>query len=166
MCELSPTHRRDYRRGVANMVLGTITPGYLLYEGNHSLRLCWDINKDHSKLHDVPASLRAEGDWPRYGYSQRITGGTGYSAIGQLIRYVRDLPRLPMATWEYWASESIKLANERTLQILRSSDYADPKKTCCVLCGSLEFKQGIDWYSLDGKIGPCCKYLRCREDKA
>jgi hypothetical protein len=151
----------EYRIGVANLVLDTVAPGVLLYR-TKELRMCWDHRRQPPK-YDFPARLREGGDWPSFGYRQRSTGGTGFQALAQLIRYVRDLPRLPMVTWEYWASESVKLGTPRTVELLRSGGYSDPRKTCCVLCGDPDFKRGLDWWSLDGIVGPSCRFGECRE---
>ena len=150
---------RAYRLGIANLVADTFVPGVIFYEGEHGLRMSWD-NRRQPVRFDYAAMLRSDGSWPKYGYRQRPTGGTGFQGMAQLIRYIRDLPRLPMATWEYWAGKSVQLGTERTLEILRGSDYGNPEKTKCVLCGTLDFK-GLDWWSLDGITGPCCFGGRC-----
>lgn len=150
---------RDYRLGVANLVLDTFVPGVMMYEGEYGLRMSWDNRKQ--PRHDFAARLRSDGSWPLYGYNVRPSGGTAYQGIAQMIRYVRDLPRLPLLTWEYWSGDSVKLCTPRTLELLKSSDYS--KKTNCVLCGSSEWKRGLDWWSLDGKIGPCCSHGKCQE---
>jgi hypothetical protein len=107
---------------------------------------------------------RGQGDWPQFGYNQRPTGGTGMQALAQLIRYVRDLPRLPVATWEHWAGDTVKLCTQETVRLIVLSEYGDPRKTSCVLCGDSEFKHGIDWWSLDGVTGPSCLYGKCRTE--
>jgi hypothetical protein len=151
---------REYRIGVANLVLDVIAPGVLLYQGRE-LRMCWDIRKQPPK-YDFPARLRADGSWPAFGYRNRTTGGTGFQALAQLIRYVRDLSRLPIMTWEYWGSDTVKLGTPRVVELLKSSGYDDVDKTCCVFCGDVSFKRGLDWWSLDGVVGPCCRWGNCR----
>ena len=150
--------RKPFRIGHANLILESFV-SIRLYYGERELRMRWPPQ------HDFPARLRGDGTWPVYGYNQRPTGGTGMQALAQLIRYVRDLPRFPMKTWEYWASNAIALTNEKTLFLLRTSDYEDPQKTCCVLCGTNEYKKGLDWWSLDGVTGPCCFGGLCRNAK-
>lgn len=152
----------ETRLSVANEALETFEPAIHLYEGERELRMCWDF-RDPKPRHDFPARLRADGSWTQYGYKQRPTGGTGMQALAQLIRYVRDLPRLPLITWEYWAGERIALCNARTIEILAAGGYGDPEKTCCVLCGTRDFKRGLDWWSLDGVIGPSCYGGICRD---
>src|SRR5579871_4486412 len=144
---------------MCNLVLDSFVPGVMFYETD-ILRMCWGHIQGPDFRHDFPATLRGDGSWPRYGYKQRPTGGTGYQAIAQLIRYVRDLPRLPMETWEYWGSEKVNLCKPRTLELLKSCDYGDPAKTKCILCGLFPMKS-IDWWSLDGVTGPCCYGGRC-----
>ena len=145
---------------MTNLIVDTFVPGVIFYEGNSGLRMSWD-NRKQPPRHDFSAQLRSDGSWPRYGYHQRPTGGTGFQAMAQLIRYIRDLTRLPLATWEYWGGTTVQLCMPRTLELLRASDYGNKAKTCCVLCGSLEFNGGLDWWSLDGVIGPCCFGGRC-----
>lgn len=151
---------REFRIGIANKVLDVITPGIMLYQ-SRELRMCWDVRKQPPK-YDFPARLRTDGNWPAFGYRQRPTGGTGMQALAQLIRYVRDLPRFPLSTWEYWSGESVKLGNSTVVELLASAGYEDDLKTCCVLCGDPKFARGLDWWSLDGVIGPCCRFGCCR----
>jgi hypothetical protein len=150
---------REYRLSMANLIADTFVPGVIFYEGASGLRMSWD-NRKQTPRYDFPAVLRSDGSWPKFGYRQRPTGGTGFQAMAQLIRYIRDLPRLPLVTWEYWAGASIQLGAARTIELLRASDYGNPDKTRCVLCGTLDFK-GLDWWSLDGITGPSCFGGRC-----
>jgi hypothetical protein len=109
-----------------------------------------------------PAALRGDGTWPRYGYYQRPCGGTGLNATAQIIRYVRDLPRLPMRAWRHWASENVKLCCAETLRLLEASEY--PARTACVLCGRDDWTRGLDWWSLGKIIGPVCSFGNCVEE--
>jgi hypothetical protein len=154
------TEKTERRIAVANMALDTFIPGVILYQ-SRELRMAWDARKQPPK-YDFPARLRGQGDWTQFGYRHRPTGGTGMQALAQLIRYVRDLPRLPLVTWEYWSSDTIKLCNPRTVELLKSGGYEDAKKTCCVLCGDPLFKRGLDWWSLDGVVGPSCRFGCCQ----
>lgn len=149
----------EYRLGLSNLVADTFVPGVIFYPDQRELRMSWD-NRRQPPRHDFPATLRGDGLWPKYGYNQRPSGGTGYRAMAQLIRYIRDLPRLPIETWRYWGGDSVKLCTPRTLELLESSDYANPGKTRCVLCGLFPLKS-IDWWSLDRVTGPCCFGGRC-----
>lgn len=148
----------------ANHILETLGYGIELYQGNRELRMRWP-KWNKAGCHDFPARLRGDGSWPAFGYRQRPCGGTGIQALAQVIRYVRNLPRLPVITWQYWTSDKVKIGNAQTLEIIKSSDYGDPTKTCCILCGCTDFKNGLDWWSLDGKTGPCCMFEACEEKK-
>lgn len=153
---------------VANRVLQTYEPAIELYQGGRELRVRWDIRHSAKQRGDCdfPARLRHDGTWPMYGYHKFPTGGTGQQSVAQLIRYVRDLNRLPIDTWEYWASKTVQLCTDETVQILAASDYGNPLKTCCVLCGTTDYSlRGLDWWGLDGLTGPCCWGGRCRKDK-
>lgn len=160
-CGEARSQQIEHRVGVANLVLDTVAPGVMLYRSKE-LRMCWDVRKGVPK-YDFPARLRTDGSWPAFGYRQRSTGGTGFQALAQLIRYVRDLSRFPISTWEYWGGESVKLGNPRTVELLKSGGYIDPKKTCCVLCGDPDFRKGLDWWSLDGVTGPSCRFGSCQK---
>ena len=149
----------------ANKVMDLFVPGVTLHQGRE-LRIKW-TGVSTGRQCDYPARLR--GHWlcsvPRH---RTHWGGTCENAIAQLILYVRDRPRLPMVTWEYWTAPTgnVKLGREearsKILPILRASDYNDPKKTCCVLCGASPCV-GLDWWSLDGVEGPCCSMGKCLE---
>lgn len=94
-------------------------------------------------------------------YGNHGMGGTSAMALGQLVRWYFNQTRLPLPTWRYWASDKVLLCSLATVDLLEDSTYSDPKKVCCVLCGSS--KVG-DWWHLNGKTGPCCYMGRCRED--
>ena len=152
-----------FRLSVANKALETFAPTIKLYEGTSGLRMSW--GREGRRHYDYAARLRSDGSWPMYGYHTRPTGGTGCQALAQLIRYVHDWSRLPMDTWEYWAGERIKLCTPDTLFLLQHSDYGNPAKTSCVLCGSSDWdKNGLDWWSLDDIVGPSCSHGRCIPD--
>lgn len=137
---------------IANEILATFVP-ITLYRRGPRLRMKWG-------RYDLPADLRGDGSLPRYGERQRPCGHTGLTALAQLIRYTRNWTRLPLITWEYWASDTIRLCDAETLRLIRNCDYGNPTKTCCVRCGTTDFK-GLDWWSLDGVTGPSCRYGQC-----
>ena len=160
-------NKRANRIVEANAMLATFAPAIKIYDDFNSwkacaLRMCWDHRKVEV-MHDFPADLRGDGSWPRHGYRQSPTGGTGLQALAQLIRYVRDLPRLPIKTWEYWSSDKVRLGNTETMRLLRESEYGDPVRTCCIFCGTTEWENGIDWYHVGRKAGPGCAWDQCRK---
>ena len=125
------------------------------------LRMYEDWGDGAGPRADLPASLCPNGMWP-VSHRRYSGGGTQMNSVAQLIRWVRDLPRLPLDSWEYWASETVRLCNPETLAILKGSDYGD--KTSCVLCGSPKFQGGLDWWSLNGVTGPSCKSGHCQQE--
>jgi hypothetical protein len=103
---------------------------------------------------DRPAILSYNGDGIQHSRGLN-TGHTGAVAIGQLVRRVRGLTRVPVAVWRDWATDTIKLCGPETIRLLEASTYPDPNKTCCVLCGSERIG---DWWS-DREaevVGPVC----------
>ena len=147
----------------ANKILASFVPGVVIYQHNRRLRMKWG----NHRVHDFPANLRDDGSWPQYGYRQRPCGGTGFQAIAQVIRYIRDLSRLPLCTWEYWSGETVKLGSKSAVDLIRAAGYDDPAKTRCVLCGTNDYAtRGLDWWSLDGVTGPCCRKCSHRHPPA
>lgn len=92
-------------------------------------------------------------------------GGTASTALAQLVRWVRGMAVLPLATWRYWAGERCALlrhgdANE-AIAALGAAGY--PETAVCVLCRQT-ISGGMDWWSLDGVSGPCCSWTEgCRQ---
>lgn len=80
-------------------------------------------------------------------------GGTSMTALSQLVRWCGGKPVLPISTWQYWASERVKLIDPATVEVLRLAGY--PELAKCVLCKQ-DITVGMDWWSLDGVTGPCC----------
>ncbi|MGB0911052.1 MAG: hypothetical protein ACPGYT_11880 [Nitrospirales bacterium] len=88
-------------------------------------------------------------------------GGTSMTALSQLVRWIQGKPVFPLATWQYWASDSVKLGNPDNCCVLEKAGY--PVVAPCVLCGEKLLKR-YDWWSLDGVSGPCCWYdAGCRQ---
>jgi len=88
-------------------------------------------------------------------------GGTSCTALSQLIRWCGDKPVLPIATWQYWAGEQVKLLGSEAIAVLREAGYPETSK--CVLCG-IEITKSLDWWSLNGVTGPCCGWTTgCRQ---
>lgn len=88
-------------------------------------------------------------------------GGTASTALSQLVRWLQDKPVLPLASWEYWATEKIKLLPLSAVEELRIGGY--PEHAHCVLCG-MRLDHGLDWWSLNNVTGPCCHWTNgCRQ---
>ena len=143
---------------VVNKILGTFVPTAELYYNpqikSHKTKRLWLKTRYGSMAVRVsPHSGSLTGKYGQLGF-----GGTAALAIGQLIRWYRDQSRVPLSAWEYWASDKMRLCTSETVKLLGESTYPDPKKTCCVLCGS---DRPGDWWSLDGVFGPCCAYGHC-----
>ena len=81
-------------------------------------------------------------------------GGTQARAVGQLVRWLRYLPRHPLLAWSYWSS--MGLGNDEMVATLEETDYS--YKTNCVLCGKVN---PTDWWCLNNVSGPCCHFGRC-----
>jgi len=141
-----------------NAVLDTFAPGWTLD--------CL------SRLHCSPLWLRGPEDralivrlnrdrlWLAGAGHRLGMGGVTEQAIVQLVLWCRDQPRVPMAWWLYACSEKIGLGSSETIRLLKASDYGDPARTCCVLCGAAN---PTDWWSLAKVLGPCCWMGRCNE---
>lgn len=83
-------------------------------------------------------------------------GGTAQTALSQLVRWVRDLPVLPISTWRHWASERCKLLPPEAVEKLLADGY--PPDTPCVLCGQ-PIRGSLDWWHRDKISGPCCGWM-------
>jgi len=91
-------------------------------------------------------------------------GGTACTAMSQLIRWLRDQPVLPLASWKGWSNPRIGLLPGNVVETLRRNGY--PESVPCVLCGE-PMTRGIDWWHSGGISGPCCSWLSgCRQRKA
>ena len=130
---------------------------WLQYRSPHGGR--WECAK--------AAVLNSSGCSLGCNYGALSMGGTCAQATAQLVRWLRNDTRLPLDTWRYWNSPTVALGREhgpRMLDLLQASDYDDPRKTACVLCGNPRIG---DWWSLDGVVGPCCDYRSgCRQGVA
>jgi len=150
---------KEQRLVQANSVLPTFTfRGVVLeLDSTGHVVVCW------TSAHK-PALVRKR--WVTRGSDFHPTwrypwGGTQSTAIAQLVRWVQGKPTLPLGSWEYWASDTVKLCGPETLEALRAINW--PAKPICVLCGNE--CAGLDWWNLDGVSGPCCsawKVTSCR----
>lgn len=107
--------------------------------------------------------MRGSPDYPAW-HKRASWGGTQSRAMAQLVRWWRGQTVLPMETWEYWASDTVKLCKPETLTILREVGW--PEKVPCVLCGRTP-PAGLDWWDLDKVSGPCCSFSNlngCRQE--
>ena len=95
------------------------------------------------------------GGWPPWS-RQWPTGGTGVQALFQLVRWVQERPILPIRTWRYWASDTVKMLPPEAVDKLLAAGW--PESVLCVLCkGTIDPPiTGLDWWHLDGVSGPCC----------
>jgi hypothetical protein len=137
------------RLEVANKVLKTI--GNKTYEfivEQNKLYLSWGTE---SRFYKKLCRLQA-GSHYFYAYSFRHnlgTGGTGESAIVQLVRWVKGKNTLPLGQWRYWASPSVKLWQDdavakQVLEWLTEAGY--PIEPICIFCGKKI--SSYDWWSL------------------
>lgn len=146
----------------ANGVLRIFQPDFHFVK-HHRLCLVWERDGVYS-THAVRVSKHS-GALNMSNWKLGL-GGTSAMAMGQLARWVRGQSRVPVAAWEYWAGDMIKLAGDRGDELavaIKQSSYGDDKKTCCVLCGA---DRCGDWYSFEGLVGPCCVFSRCRKEKS
>lgn len=107
-------------------------------------------------------SVRSGSHYPPW-YRHWGHGGTCALALYQLVRWVKGLPVVPLSTWRYWGGKNVYLAREygeRVNSILADAGW--PETVPCVLCGR-DLRTAEDWWDLDGVVGPCCSFGRCRE---
>lgn len=148
---------REQRLGQANSILPTFTHRNVRLELDSTAHVvvCWGEQGRERRKRWVTRGSDFHPTW-RYPW-----GGTQSIAIAQLVRWVQGKPTLPMLSWEYWASDSVKLCGVETLLALRVINW--PETPICVLCGNE--CAGLDWWSLDDVSGPCCsawKSTSCR----
>lgn len=143
------------RLAICNEILATFARGKLVLV-NHRVAVQWG-GPDPKTIKTKTWMTRGSDFHPTWRYPW---GGTQCTAISQLIRWCQGKPVLPMASWEWWGSDKVKLVNPETLAVLRAHGY--PEVTPCVLCG--QPPQGLDWWNLDGVSGPCCSHTKgCRQ---
>lgn len=148
---------------IANKVFDLIDPRLSLFRQNNRLWL------SHDRIDDPRLAIAARVN-PHSGAIKRAcvrlefdssTPGLMGMAFGQLVRWVRDETRVPLAAWQYWTNIPILLAGEdggKLRRLLREGGYDDSAKCACVICGAID---PPDWCCLHGRIGPCCQYSRC-----
>jgi len=144
----------------ANRVLHAFAPYLSFLYKNNRLSLLYHRPGRPSKTKCVQVAKHSGALSINYG--RLGLGGTQAMAIGQLARFIRNQTRVPLHAWEHWTCDKIMLGGENSQDVLRAvrdSSYCDAEKTKCVICGG---SRSGDWWSLDGVIGPCCPFGRCR----
>lgn len=118
-------------------------------------------NVEHSRRW----SVQRGSDRPPW-HQKWAHGGTCKTALSQLIRWCKEEPVLPLATWQYWCSPGCYLARDRGAELCSLlSDAGWPRDVPCVLCG-VALTGSIDWWDLNGVSGPCCKWGGCQQRQA
>lgn len=110
-----------------------------------------------------PAILNSNADALAQYHSPAV-GGTMALATGQLVRWVRSLTRLPLKAWRHWTGESVKLCSPEVVDLLQRLEYDTYEACRCVLCRQWPMC-GLDWWSLEGNVGPCCSFGACRDGR-
>ncbi len=139
-----------------------------LDEANEALRIIkpgssFELKKNRLYINtfagQMPVRLCSNGNSLGNNYGRLGMGGTEALAIGQLARWIRNDTRLPLTAWQHWSSDRVNLCDPSIVLFLKESSYMDEYKVCCVLCG--EIPSNLDWWNLDGTIGPCCSGGKC-----
>ena len=148
------------RLETANQVLVTFAPGASIRHRpckGGSYTICWTVNE---RAYCRRWQTRGQDFYPLW-KAHWCGGGTSLTALSQLIRWLRGVPVLPLASWEYWASPAVQLLPPAALDLLRQADY--PVTVPCVLC-QRPLTRGFDWWHLDRLRGPCCRLTEgCRQ---
>jgi hypothetical protein len=148
---------------VANSVLKTFANSARIERRRGGWYVCWFYhNRSRGEIAKRWSTRRGQDFYPPWS-SKWIGGGTSCTALSQLVRWLREQPVLPISTWRYWASETIKLLPASAVDTLLAGGY--PEKALCVLCGAE--LGSLDWWSLNGISGPCCSWTSgCRQKVA
>jgi hypothetical protein len=145
----------------ANACLATFAPGTLIERRHAGWYVCW-IGRNGKFTALRWATLPGSDFYPTW--SKRFPrGGTSTKALSQLIRWLQGRPVLPISTWRYWASETMRLLPEIAVTDLLRSGY--PEHVNCVLCQQ-QIAGDFDWWSKDDDTGPCCGWRSGCEQKA
>lgn len=134
----------------ANRVLGLFAPGTRIERRRGGWWVCWEGPRGPVGRR---WSCRGQDFYPVW-YGSWAHGGTASTALSQLVRWLRGQPVLPLSSWRHWASPGVGLLSPSGAEILRAAGY--PEEACCVLCGRRVGR--MDWWSLDGLSGPCCRW--------
>lgn len=152
--------RTQERLNACNRILASFSKQRVLFSISETGRVMvsWHSPKTGKKISKMWTCKHGYPTWRK----STPWGDNQSRAMYQLIRWYRGLPVMPMETWEYWASDTIKLCNAETLAILREVGW--PEQAQCVLCG--QTCKGLDWWEQDEVTGPCCSGFRrdgCRQ---
>lgn len=123
----------------------------------------WYINDEDKYNRRVMWRLRSSDKrWPVGRKATQISGGTVVQTLVQLSLWLKGMPHYPLRCVRHWFTYEGKLeiGYEEFIRSLELSSYG--KNTKCVLCGG---DYPTDWWSLDGVIGPCCRFGECRNKK-
>lgn len=150
----------------ANAILHLYAPHVTLERRNGRLWLVahWERKGREPYHYEMAAILNSNGHSLRHRYGGLDFGGTCAQATANLILWLRDKPRAPIAWWRWWCGPTVALGRENgdpILQALEAAGYGDPLKTCCVHCKN-PARRCVDWWSRDGDpTGPCCSHHGC-----
>lgn len=134
----------------ANAALKTFAPNTTIVRRQFGWAIEWlDYRGNlHSRRWQT---IGGNGFYPAW-YAKWDHGGTACTALSQLVRWLQCKDILPLGTWQYWASDAIKLGDLSTVEILERSGW--PTVVHCIKCGEAILSGDLDWYSLKGRSGP------------
>jgi hypothetical protein len=141
---------------IANRVLKDFAPNTEIVRGATGWKVTWIDwkGKAVSRRWQTRSGQDFYPTWSsKWGY-----GGTACTALSQLIRWLQDRPVLPLKSWQYWSSPTVKLCSPEAVLLLGEAGY--PDRADCVVCGK-PIDGLIDWCHLDGISGACHSFARC-----
>jgi hypothetical protein len=143
----------------ANRVLNSFANGARIEKRSGGWYVCWSTSRGSDSRRWQTRS--GQDFYPTWSHKW-IGGGTSCTALAQLIRWLRGQPVLPISTWQYWSTETVKLVSPEAVEMLRAGGY--PVHANCVLCG--QQVTSLDWWNLNGVSGPCCGWTSgCRQNQ-
>lgn len=166
----SRLEEKRVRLGAANEIIKCFTglETKLILRGDGRVAVSWKSWQKPGKTVQMTWMCRGQDFFPSW-YRKAGWGGTVSTAVSQLVRWVQGKPVYGLETWKYWGSDGMGLFNcggnrrdpVEVLELIRKSGW--PEHPVCILCKRTPPK-GLDWWSLDGKSGPCCSFGRCTDD--
>ena len=145
------------RLTVANRVLELLRAGYsvpvwLKFKGRRAF-VCWEYHGNNC----VQWVTRGNDFYPTWHGRRGPWGGTTSTAMSQLIYWCQGKAVLPLSSWQYWCGPTVLLGREKGDEIVTTlQDGGYPVAVTCVVCGKPPV--GMDWWSLNGVSGPCCRH--------